>query len=116
MVVIEFQLHIDGRKAADDVREKVAIIRPTLRTEVKEPRVLRFDPSSRSVWSVAVLPEDVTPTLAATRAALPPEGAASPSGGRAVKLAPTLATPCAALPPEGAVPCLGRPGAAALRH
>jgi hydrophobic/amphiphilic exporter-1 (mainly G- bacteria), HAE1 family len=59
VVIIEFQLHIDGRKAADDVREKIAILRPTLRTEVKEPRVLRFDPSARSIWSVAVLPETV---------------------------------------------------------
>jgi HAE1 family hydrophobic/amphiphilic exporter-1 len=57
VVIIEFQLHIDGRKAADDVREKIAILRPTLRTEVKEPRVLRFDPASRSIWSVAVLPD-----------------------------------------------------------
>src|SRR5512133_3800627 len=57
VVIIEFQLHIIGRKAADDVREKVALLRPTLRTEVKEPRVLRFDPSSRAVWSVAVLPD-----------------------------------------------------------
>ncbi len=57
VVVIEFGLHIDGRKAADDVREKVAAIKPNLRTEVKEPRVLRFDPSARSVWSVAVLPD-----------------------------------------------------------
>jgi len=56
VVVIEFQLQIIGRKAADDVREKVALLRPTLRTEVKEPRVLRFDPSSRAIWSVAVLP------------------------------------------------------------
>jgi HAE1 family hydrophobic/amphiphilic exporter-1 len=44
VVIIEFQLHIDGRKAAEDVREKVATVRPNLRTEVKEPRVLRFDP------------------------------------------------------------------------
>ncbi len=58
VVIIEFGLHMDGRKAADDVREKVASIRPTLRTEVKEPRVLRFDPSSRAIWSVAVLPND----------------------------------------------------------
>jgi FdhD protein len=29
--------------------------------------------------------------------------------------APTLATTCVALPPEGAVPCLGRPGAAAVQ-
>jgi hydrophobic/amphiphilic exporter-1 (mainly G- bacteria), HAE1 family len=57
VVIIEFGLHIDGRKAADDVREKVAAIRPNLRTEVKEPRVLRFDPASRSIWSVAVLPD-----------------------------------------------------------
>ena len=57
VVIIEFQLNIEGRKAADDVREKLGTIRPLLRTEVKEPRVLRFDPSSRSVWSVAVLPD-----------------------------------------------------------
>jgi HAE1 family hydrophobic/amphiphilic exporter-1 len=57
VVIIEFQLHIDGRKAAEDVREKVASIRPNLRTEVKEPRVLRFDPASRAIWSLAVLPD-----------------------------------------------------------
>ncbi|MBK9573021.1 MAG: efflux RND transporter permease subunit [Rhodoferax sp.] len=56
VVIIEFQLHINGRKAADDVREKVSLLRPSLRTEVKEPRILRFDPSSRSVWSLAVMP------------------------------------------------------------
>ncbi len=57
VVIIEFQLHIDGRKAAEDVREKVATIRPNFRTEVKEPRVLRFDPASRAIWSLAVLPD-----------------------------------------------------------
>jgi hydrophobic/amphiphilic exporter-1 (mainly G- bacteria), HAE1 family len=57
VTIIEFQLYVDGRKAAEDVREKVASIRPLLRTEVKEPRVLRFDPSARSIWSVAVLPD-----------------------------------------------------------
>jgi HAE1 family hydrophobic/amphiphilic exporter-1 len=57
VVIIEFQLHIDGRKAAEDVREKVATVRPNLRTEVKEPRVLRFDPSSKAIWSLAVLPD-----------------------------------------------------------
>ncbi len=58
VVVIEFGLHIDGRKAADDVREKVAAVRPSLRTEVKEPRVLRFDPSARAIWSIAVVPDN----------------------------------------------------------
>ena len=65
VVVIEFQLHIDGRKAAEDVREKVAAIRPNLRTEVKEPKVLRFDPSSKAIWSLAVVPDTTqvkTPT------------------------------------------------------
>ncbi|MGZ5181453.1 MAG: efflux RND transporter permease subunit [Ramlibacter sp.] len=57
VVIIQFQLQIDGRKAADDVREKIASIRPTFRDEVKEPRVLRFDPSSRAIWSLAVLPD-----------------------------------------------------------
>ncbi|GAB3667142.1 efflux RND transporter permease subunit [Ramlibacter alkalitolerans] len=57
VVVIEFQLYVDGRKAAEDVREKIAAVRPSFRTEVKEPRVLRFDPSSRPIWSLAVLPD-----------------------------------------------------------
>ncbi|MFC7436463.1 efflux RND transporter permease subunit [Hydrogenophaga bisanensis] len=57
VVIIEFQLHIDGRKAAEDVREKIAILRPSFRDEVDEPRVLRFDPASRAIWSVAVLPQ-----------------------------------------------------------
>ncbi|RZI71651.1 MAG: efflux RND transporter permease subunit [Variovorax sp.] len=57
VVIVEFQLYVDGRKAADDVREKVAAVRPLFRDEVKDPRVLRFDPASRPVWSVAVLPE-----------------------------------------------------------
>ena len=57
VVVVEFALYVNGRKAAEDVREKVASVRPTLRAEVKESRVLRFDPSSRSIWSLAVMPD-----------------------------------------------------------
>ena len=60
VVVLEFDLAVDGRKAADDVREKVAGIKPLLRAEVKEPRVLRFDPSARAIWSVAVLADPGT--------------------------------------------------------
>ena len=58
VVIIEFQLHVDGTKAAEDVRERVAMVRPALRAEVKEPRVQRFDPASRAVWYLAVLPEE----------------------------------------------------------
>ncbi len=66
LVIIEFQLHIDGRKAAEDVREKVAGVRPLLRDEVKEPRVLRFDPASRPVWSLAVFPDPAADAAAST--------------------------------------------------
>ena len=58
VVLVEFALHINGRKAAEDVREKIAAIRPNLRAEVKEPRVLRFDPASRAIWAVAVVPPE----------------------------------------------------------
>ncbi len=55
VTIIEFDLGVDGRKAADDVREKVALVRPLLREEVKEPRISRFDPSSQPVFNAAVL-------------------------------------------------------------
>jgi HAE1 family hydrophobic/amphiphilic exporter-1 len=58
VVIVEFNLDIDGRKAADDVREKVAYIRPLLREEVKEPRISRFDPASTPIFNVAVLSPD----------------------------------------------------------
>ncbi len=58
VVVVEFNLDVDGRKAADDVREKVSLIRPNLRDEVKEPRISRFDPQSAPVYNVAILAKD----------------------------------------------------------
>ncbi len=54
VVVIEFGLQSEGRKAADDVREKVSGVKPLLRPEVKDSRVLRFDPSAKSIWSMAI--------------------------------------------------------------
>jgi HAE1 family hydrophobic/amphiphilic exporter-1 len=60
LVIIEFGLDTDGRRAAEDVREKVAGLRPLLRDEVKEPRVLRFDPASRAIFSLAVLADTHT--------------------------------------------------------
>jgi len=56
--IIEFNLDVDSRRAADDVREKVALIRPLLRDEVKEPRIFRFDPQSQPIFNVAVLATD----------------------------------------------------------
>ncbi|MDR0458593.1 MAG: efflux RND transporter permease subunit, partial [Burkholderiaceae bacterium] len=57
MVMVSFKLGIDGRKAADDVREKVAQVRPTLRDGVKDPLIQRYNPDSQPIWSVAVLPQ-----------------------------------------------------------
>ncbi|MCM5678231.1 efflux RND transporter permease subunit [Schlegelella sp. S2-27] len=58
VVIIQFNLDTDGRKAAEDVREKVAAIRPSLRDEVEEPRVLRFDPASRPIYTLALTSPD----------------------------------------------------------
>ncbi|WP_395141827.1 efflux RND transporter permease subunit [Schlegelella aquatica] len=58
VVIIQFNLDVDGRKAAEDVREKVAGIRPLLRDEVEEPRVLRFDPASRPIYTLALTSPD----------------------------------------------------------
>ena len=58
VVIVQFNLDMDGRKAADDVREKVAAIRPLLREEVKEARVSRFDPASRPVYTLALTSPD----------------------------------------------------------
>jgi HAE1 family hydrophobic/amphiphilic exporter-1 len=67
VVIIEFQLHIDGRKAADDVREKVASVRPTCATRSRS-RACCASTRPAAVWSLAVLPDE-----AAGRAALPVE-------------------------------------------
>jgi HAE1 family hydrophobic/amphiphilic exporter-1 len=93
LVIIEFQLHIDGRKAAEDVREKVASIRPNLRDEVDEPRVLRFDPASRAIWSLAVLPDASAGKAPST--AGPPQEASTPSGGSAPRTAGSVGAPSA---------------------
>jgi len=58
VVIVEFNLDVDGRKAADDVREKVALIRPLLRDEVKDPRISRFDPSATPIFNIAVLSKE----------------------------------------------------------
>jgi len=39
VVIVEFELQVDPKVAAQDVREKVALVRAGFRDEVKEPRV-----------------------------------------------------------------------------
>jgi HAE1 family hydrophobic/amphiphilic exporter-1 len=54
VVIVEFELTIDPKLAAQDVREKIALVRSTFRDEIKEPRVSRFNPDDFPVVSVAV--------------------------------------------------------------
>ena len=74
LIIVQFNLDMDGRKAADDVREKVAQIRPQFRTEVKESRISRFDPASRPVYTLAVT---AAPTKGGNPSSAP--GGAQPS-------------------------------------
>ncbi|MBP6899405.1 MAG: efflux RND transporter permease subunit [Burkholderiaceae bacterium] len=58
VVIVQFNLDVEGRRAADDVREKLAIVKASFRDEVKEPRVSRFDPASRPIFSLALTSPD----------------------------------------------------------
>ena len=54
VVIIEFDLTIDPSQAAQDVREKVAMIKTVFRKEVKEPRVMRYDPADRPIVAISI--------------------------------------------------------------
>ncbi|MFZ6711777.1 efflux RND transporter permease subunit [Undibacterium sp. TC9W] len=58
VVILEFDLTVDPAQAAQDVREKVALIKAGFRKEVKEPRVTRYDPSDKPIFSVSVTNDD----------------------------------------------------------
>ncbi|MES2037900.1 MAG: efflux RND transporter permease subunit [Pseudomonadota bacterium] len=58
VVIMEFDLTVDPAQAAQDVREKVALIKAGFRKEVKEPRVTRYDPSDKPIFSVSVTNDD----------------------------------------------------------
>ena len=57
VVIAEFQLTVDPARAAQDVREKIAIVKPQFRKEVKESRVSRFNPDDLPVVSIAMRSE-----------------------------------------------------------
>ena len=62
VVIVEFNLNVEGRKAADDVREKISAIKPLLPDDASEPAVLRFDPASQPIWYLAVVPDSTLGT------------------------------------------------------
>ncbi len=57
-VVIEFGFNRQVDEAAQDVREKMAQIRPQLPQDIREPIVQKFDLSSSPIMSVAVASKD----------------------------------------------------------
>ncbi|MBP6817686.1 MAG: efflux RND transporter permease subunit [Ferrovibrio sp.] len=56
-VVIEFELTIDPVRAVQDVREKVALVAPQFRREIKDPEISRFSPDNQPIASIAVRSE-----------------------------------------------------------
>ncbi|MGD9943193.1 MAG: efflux RND transporter permease subunit, partial [Burkholderiaceae bacterium] len=54
VVIVRFDLTVDPAQAVQDVREKVALVRPLLRDEVKESLITRFNPDDLPVISLAV--------------------------------------------------------------
>ena len=54
IVVIAFKLEIDGKDAAQDVREKIAAIRAELPTEIEDPVIQRYDPASFPIMNLTV--------------------------------------------------------------
>jgi HAE1 family hydrophobic/amphiphilic exporter-1 len=54
VVIAEFDLQTESQVAVQDVREKVAALRPLFRDEVEEPQISRFDPDDQPIMSIAV--------------------------------------------------------------
>jgi hydrophobe/amphiphile efflux-1 (HAE1) family protein len=64
LVIIAFKLEVDGKSAAQDVREKIAAIRANLPTDIKDPVIQRYDAQSFPIFSITVSgnksPKDIT--------------------------------------------------------
>ena len=54
LVVIAFKLEVDGKVAAQDVREKLSAIKSNLPTDIEDPVIQRYDPASLPIMSLTV--------------------------------------------------------------
>jgi HAE1 family hydrophobic/amphiphilic exporter-1 len=54
IVIIEFALEIDGKTAAQEVREKVSAKRADLPDEIEEPVIQRYDPASTPILTLTI--------------------------------------------------------------
>ena len=51
-IIVEFNLDVASGAAAQDVRDKVAVVQPQLRDEIQDPLIQRFNPSDAPVLSI----------------------------------------------------------------
>lgn len=58
-IIVEFNLDVVSGAAAQDVRDKVAVVQPQLRDEVEDPLIQRFNPSDAPVLSVVFRSESM---------------------------------------------------------
>ena len=54
VIIIQFKLEVDGKQAAQEVREKIAAIRADLPTDTKDPVIQRIDPASQPIFTLTV--------------------------------------------------------------
>ncbi|MEN9317211.1 MAG: hypothetical protein RIS35_3604, partial [Pseudomonadota bacterium] len=54
VVIVRFDLTVDPARAAQDVREKIALVRPLFKKDVKESLVTRFNPDDAPILSLAL--------------------------------------------------------------
>jgi hydrophobe/amphiphile efflux-1 (HAE1) family protein len=54
LVIIAFKLEINGKDAAQDVREKIAAVRAQLPKDIEDPIIQRYDPSSFPIMNLTV--------------------------------------------------------------
>jgi len=54
IVIIQFKLEVEGKQAAQEVREKIAAIRSDLPDDIEDPVIQRLDPASTPIYTVAV--------------------------------------------------------------
>ncbi len=54
IVIIQFKLEVEGKQAAQEVREKTAAIRSDLPTDIQDPVIQRIDPASIPIFTLSV--------------------------------------------------------------
>ena len=54
IVIIQFKLEVEGKQAAQEVREKIAAIRADLPDDIEDPVIQRIDPASQPIFTLTV--------------------------------------------------------------